>query len=116
MHRKHRHRPPQSAQAILQQIAEVVHNPDRDRFELWVAGELVGVLGYRTETTVEGVTTVTILHTVLYDEYTGHGLGTRLVEGALAYVQQQGARLRPVCSFTRSYLDSHPGVVPLVPA
>ena len=65
MNRKHRQRPPQSAQAILQQISQVVHNPDRDRFELWVAGDLVGVLGYSTET-VDGQTTVTVLHTVLY--------------------------------------------------
>ncbi|MAU80306.1 GNAT family N-acetyltransferase [Gordonia sp. Z-3] len=115
MQRKHQHRPPQSAQAILQQIAQVVHNPDRDRFELWVAGDLVGVLGYSTEVS-EGKPTITILHTVLYDEYTGHGLGTRLMVGAIAYVRDQGARLRPVCSFTKSYLDSHPGIVPLAPA
>lgn len=115
MQRKHRHQPPQSAQAILQQIAQVVHNPDRDRFELWVAGDLVGVLGYSREM-VEGHPTITFLHTVLYDEYTGHGLGTRLMVGAIAYVRDQGARLRPVCSFTRSYLDAHPGIVALAPA
>ncbi|MFW0783160.1 GNAT family N-acetyltransferase [Gordonia sp. CPCC 206044] len=115
MHRKHRQRPPQSAQAILQQIAQVVHNPVRDRFELWVAGDLVGVLGYTTEVE-DGQKTVTILHTVLYDEYTGHGLGTRLMRGAIEYVRQQGARLRPVCSFTKTYLDAHPGLVPVAPA
>lgn len=114
MHRKHRHRPPQSAQAILQQISQVIHNPERDRFELWVAGDLVGVLGYSTEL-VNGRPTVTVLHTVLYDEYTGHGLGTRLTRGAISYVRDQGARLRPVCSFTKQYLDAHPGVVPLAP-
>ncbi|AZG46297.1 GNAT family N-acetyltransferase [Gordonia insulae] len=115
MQRKNRHRPPQSAQAILQQISQVVHNPDRDRFELWVAGDLVGVLGYDTEFR-DGAPTITILHTVIYDEYTGHGLGTRLMVGAIAYVRNQGARLRPVCSFTKSYLDAHPGIVPLAPA
>ncbi|GAC70641.1 GNAT family N-acetyltransferase [Gordonia soli] len=115
MQRKHRHHPPQSAQAILQQISQVVHNPDRDRFELWVAGDLVGVLGYSTEK-VDGETTVTVLHTVLYDEFTGHGLGTRLTRGAIAYVREQGARLRPVCSFTKHYLDGHPGLVALAPA
>ncbi|WAC53758.1 GNAT family N-acetyltransferase [Gordonia sp. SL306] len=115
MQRKHRYRPPQSAQAILQQISQVVHNPVRERFELWVAGDLVGVLGYSTDC-VDGKRTITILHTVLYDEYTGHGLGTRLMRGAVDYVRAQGARLRPVCSFTKSYLDAHPGLVPLAPA
>ena len=79
-----------------------------------MAGDLVGVLGYSTEL-VNGRPTVTVLHTVLYDEYTGHGLGTRLTRGAISYVRDQGARLRPVCSFTKQYLDAHPGVVPLAP-
>ena len=115
MQRKHRHQPPQSAKSILQQISQVVHNPARERFELWVAGDLVGVLGYSTET-VDGQTTITVLHTVLYDEYTGHGLATRLTSGAIAYIRDQDARLRPVCTFTKRYLDAHPGVVPLAPA
>lgn len=109
---KRRNRPPQSAKAILQQISEVVHNPTRERFELWVAGDLVGVLGYQTESTPEG-TVITVLHTVIYDEYTGHGLGTRLTRGALDYAREQGARIRPVCTFTKQYLDAHPGVVPI---
>lgn len=114
MQRKHRHRPPQSAQSILQQISQVVHNPDRDRFELWVAGDLVGVLGYQTDV-VDGQKTITVLHTVLYDEYSGHGLGTRLTRGAIEYVKRQNARLRPVCAFTKSYVDAHPGLVALAP-
>ncbi|GAC47791.1 GNAT family N-acetyltransferase [Gordonia aichiensis] len=115
MHRKNHQRPTQSARSILQQIAQVVHNPTRDRFELWVAGDLVGVLGYSTET-VDGEKTLTVLHTVLYDEYTGHGLGTGLTRGVISYARSQNARLRPVCTFTKHYLDGHPGVVPLAPA
>ncbi len=114
MNRKHRHRPPQSAQSILQQISQVVHNPDRERFELWVAGDLVGVLGYSIEEG-DGQRTVTVLHTVLYDEYTGHGLGTRLTRGALAFIRDQNARVRPVCTFTKQFLDGHPGIVPMAP-
>ncbi|GAB85665.1 GNAT family N-acetyltransferase [Gordonia rubripertincta] len=114
MLRKNRHRPPQSARSILQQIAQVVHNPDRERFELWVAGDLVGVLGYSTET-VDGQTTITVLHTVLYDEYSGHGLATRLTRTVIHFARERNARLRPVCSFTKNYLDRHPGIVPLAP-
>ena len=90
MHRKNHQRPTQSARSILQQIAQVVHNPTRDRFELWVAGDLVGVLGYSSET-VDGETTLTVLHTVLYDEYTGHGLGTGLTRSVITYARSQGA-------------------------
>jgi predicted GNAT family acetyltransferase len=108
-------RPTQSAQAILHQISQVVHNPERDRFELWVAGDLVGVLGYSSEV-VDGKPTISVMHTVIYDEYTGHGLGARLVRGLLAYVKHCGAQLRPVCSFTKRYVDAHPGIVELAPA
>ncbi len=31
------------------------------------------------------------------------------------YTREQGARLRPVCTFTKRYLDSHPGIVTLAP-
>jgi predicted GNAT family acetyltransferase len=108
-------RPPQSAQAILHQISQVVHNPERDRFELWVAGDLVGVLGYTAET-IDGKPTISVMHTVIYDEYTGHGLGSRLARGVVAYARHRDARLRPVCSFTKRYVDAHPGAVELVPA
>ncbi|MDJ0027523.1 GNAT family N-acetyltransferase [Gordonia alkanivorans] len=114
MLRKNRHRPPHSARSILQQIAQVVHNPDRERFELWVAGDLVGVLGYSIET-VDGQTTITVLHTVLYDEYSGHGLATRLTRSVIHFARERNARLRPVCSFTKNYLDHHPGIVELAP-
>ncbi len=87
-------RPTQSAQAVLHQISQVVHNAERDRFELWVAGDLVGVLGYSSE-------------------ITGQGLGSRLVRGLVGYVKHCDARLRPVCSFTKRYVDAHPGVVEL---
>lgn len=109
MHRRHRRvKPPQSARAILQQISEVVHNPIRDRFELWVAGDLVGVLSYAVDDET-APPTATILHTVLYDEYSGHGLATRLTDEALAFMRANGLRVRPICSFTRHYLHSHPG-------
>ncbi|QRY62791.1 N-acetyltransferase [Gordonia sp. PDNC005] len=110
----HRHHPPhRSARSLLQQISEVVHNPDRERFELWVAGDLVGVLGYRIDA---GEQTATILHTVLYDEYSGHGLATRLTGNAMEYMRDQGLRVRPLCTFTKRYVDEHPGVVALAPA
>ncbi|WP_132992367.1 GNAT family N-acetyltransferase [Gordonia zhaorongruii] len=117
MHRRSRHHhqaPQNSARSLLQQISQVVHNPDRERFELWVAGDLVGVLGYRLESVGEGEV-ATILHTVLYDEYGGHGLATRLTGSAMGYMRERGYRVRPLCTFTKKYIDAHPGVVALAP-
>ncbi|GAA4641123.1 GNAT family N-acetyltransferase [Gordonia humi] len=115
MHLRNRHQAPQnSARSLLQQISEVVHNPERERFELWVAGDLVGVLGYSLEDAPDG-TIATILHTVMYDEYAGHGLATRLTGSAMSYMRDNGFKVRPVCTFTRKFIEEHPGVVPLVP-
>ena len=111
---RHRHQPPNTARSLLQQISEVVHNPDRDRFELWVAGDLVGVLGYRIDGSGDQ-RVATILHTVMYDEYAGHGLATRLTGSAMGYMRDNGLRVRPVCTFTRQFLDEHPGIVALAP-
>lgn len=111
-----RREPTRSADAILQQISEVVHNPGRERFELYVAGDLVGVLSYQIEEVDGGQRVATVLHTVLYDEYSGHGLATRLTGGAMAYMREQQLRVRPVCTFTKRFLQAHPGLVPLAPA
>ncbi|MCF8569105.1 N-acetyltransferase [Gordonia sp. HY002] len=111
---RHHQAPQHSARSLLQQISQVVHNPDRERFELWVAGDLVGVLGYRIDDT-DGSRVATILHTVMYDEYAGHGLATRLTGTAVAYMRDNDLRVRPVCTFTRKFLEAHPGVVPLAP-
>ncbi len=105
-------RPQQTAQSILHQISEVVHNVGQSRFELYVAGELVGVLGYSIDE-ASGDKVLSIMHTVLYDEFSGHGLATRLTQGALDYVVEQGAKVRPVCSYTKHYLTTHPGVAPI---
>ncbi|WP_026919133.1 GNAT family N-acetyltransferase [Gordonia shandongensis] len=113
---RHPHAGPQrSARSLLHQISQVVHNAERERFELWVAGDLVGVLGYRIDDTDSGQI-VTILHTVLYDEFSGHGLATRLTGGAMAYMRENGLRVRPLCTFTRHFLNAHPGMVAMAPA
>lgn len=107
VHVRRKRRPERSARSILQQVSEVRHNADRDRFELWVAGDLAGVLGYSVEE-IDGVRVLTVLHTVLHDEFTGHGLATRLTTVALQHVVETGARVRPVCSFTRRVVTTHP--------
>lgn len=99
--------PPRSADSLLQQLSEVVHNSPRDRFELYVAGDLVGVLGYQLDDT-DGASVMTVLHTVLYDEYTGHGLAGRLTQGALDFAAASGRKVDPVCTFTQQFLRANP--------
>ncbi len=103
-----RKREAQSGDAVMRQLAQVTHNPERERFELWVAGDLVGVLGYSLDTT-GAKPLLTVLHTVLYDEYTGHGLAKLLVRQVVGYCASIGGRMEAVCTFTQHYLAARPG-------
>ena len=38
----------------------------------------------------------------------GHGVGTRLIEGALQDIRSRGLHVVPVCPFVRAYLRRHP--------
>lgn len=45
-----------------------------------------------------------ILHTYAYQS--GRGIGSLLMEAALAYAEQQHLTIRPVCSFAAKYMET----------
>jgi predicted GNAT family acetyltransferase len=47
-------------------------------------------------------------HTEVPEALEGQGVGTRLVEGALADARAQGLKVVPLCEFVASYLERHP--------
>jgi len=78
------------------------HDPQRGRFHTTVQGHLC-VCDYRLR---DGVMVFT--HTEVAPELEGRGIAAELVETALAYAQQQQLKVRPLCSYVRSYLERHP--------
>ncbi len=52
-------------------------------------------------------------HTVVPEALGGRGIGTKLVEGALADVKAQGGKVIPSCSFVARYLEKHPDAAEL---
>lgn len=50
---------------------------------------------------------ITFTHTVVPREAEGHGVGSRLIAGALEQVRQAGLRIVPQCAFVRAYLERH---------
>ena len=90
--------------------ARVVNNTADQRYELWVGEERAGVILYRSREEA-----VALLHTEVSEEFEGHGLGARLVAGALDDIRERGLRLIPICTFVRSYLERHPEYADLVP-
>ena len=81
---------------------QVVDNRAKDRFELEVDGHRAVAI-YRRE---KGV--ITFTHTLVPPELEGRGIGSRLIEAALAQVRQEGLKVVPQCPFVRAYIDKHP--------
>ena len=82
--------------------SDVVHAPERSRFEL-TEGGATAVLTYQ-----EGDDDVAFLHTVVPPELEGQGVGSRLAEAAVGWAVGRGREVVPVCSFVRGWLERHP--------
>ncbi|HEY8546715.1 MAG TPA: GNAT family N-acetyltransferase [Acidimicrobiales bacterium] len=91
---------------------EVTDNPDEARYELTADGELAGFSQYRDMG--DGGATRVFTHTEVFKEFGGKGLGTVLVEGALADVRAQGKRLVALCPFVDRYVREHDGWADLI--
>ena len=87
----------------------VVDNESSRRYELWVGEDLAGVLIYRKRPEA-----VALVHTEVYPEFEGRGLGGTLVAGALDDIRQRGLGVVAICPFVRSYLKRHPEYAELV--
>jgi predicted GNAT family acetyltransferase len=81
----------------------VKDNPDEHRYEFVHDGELLGLIRYSARPGV-----ITLVHTEVEPAVEGHGVGTRLIAGALDDIRARGVRLVPLCPFVRDYLRRHP--------
>ncbi|ATY33311.1 GNAT family N-acetyltransferase [Sphingomonas psychrotolerans] len=83
-------------------MSDVRDNTDEQRFELVEQGHLAFA-----EYQIEGEV-ITFTHTVVPASLQGMGVGSRLIEGALADVRSRGLKVRPQCSFVAAYIARHP--------
>lgn len=83
----------------------VVDNPEHSRFEARTTdGAVAGVVEYSRE-----AGSVTLDHTEVEDGYEGKGVGSRLVSGTLATLQDEGVSVANDCPFIERYIRRHPG-------
>ena len=87
---------------------QVHDNAAEHRYELTVEGR-TAIAAY----TDEGGARV-FTHTLVPPELEGHGIGTRLVAGALADVRSRGLKMVPQCPFVAAYVERHPEMRDLV--
>ncbi len=88
--------------------AEVVNNEAESRFELAIDGG-TAIAAYERDSDV-----LTFMHTHVPADLEGRGVGTTLIDGALADVRARHLKIIPACSFVRAYVQAHPAVRDLV--
>ena len=75
-------------------------NASAERFEITVDGEPAGFLSY-----LRGEGRIVLLHTQIYDDFRGRGLGNELIAGAIDEARRDGLAIEPHCSFVARYLE-----------
>ncbi|GEC10730.1 N-acetyltransferase [Streptomyces spinoverrucosus] len=83
-------------------VTAVRHVPERNRYEIQVDGTTAGFTAYRDR----GQQRV-FHHTRIFEEFSGQGLASRLVRGALDDVRDTGRRVVPVCPYVKKFLAGH---------
>jgi len=81
----------------------VSDNPQELRYELFVDGELAGLIRYRCRPDA-----LALVHTEVQPKFEGRGLAARLVSDALADIRGRGLHVVPICPYVREYLERHP--------
>ena len=82
----------------------VTRDDDESRYEIRVDGHLAGFTEFRADD--EGH--LVFPHTFIERAFSGRGLGTVLVDEAMADVARRGESVVPVCPFVARRLADHP--------
>jgi len=91
------------------QIA-ITDDVDSQRYVIRVDGRRAGLLQYRLHPA-----TIELMHTEIYEEFEGRGLGSQLISFALQDARQRALAVLPFCPFVNDYIQRHRQYVDLVP-
>lgn len=88
---------------MIDSQVEIRDEPNEGAYVIEVDGRRAGKAVYRMRRGRK-----VFLHTEIDDEFTGSGLGARLVEYAMDDVRQKSEMMVPMCPFFAAYLERHP--------
>ena len=89
---------------------EVTDNPEENRYEARIGGELAGFAEYHLTKS-----SIVFTHTETLEQFKGQGVATALARHALDDVRAKGEReVVPVCPFFHGYIDDHAEYADLV--
>ena len=83
-------------------MSQIRHDAASRRFAIEVDGHL-GYLEYERDGG-----TMAITHTIVPPAIGGRGIAAALVQAALVHARAMGWRVRPSCSYVRSWMRRHP--------
>ncbi|MEU1622085.1 GNAT family N-acetyltransferase [Streptomyces sp. NPDC005722] len=89
----------------------VSNNEKEHRYEVSVAGEAAGRMGYR----VIGVRRV-LMYTVVYDAFRGRGLSSVLIKSVLDFLRINGNTISNYCPVVDRFIRKNPEYIDLVDA
>jgi predicted GNAT family acetyltransferase len=95
--------------AVVERI-DVADAPERDRYEVWIDGEVVGFSAYRARPGL-----IAFVHTEVDERFERRGLGDRLIRFALEDARARGLAVLPFCPFVKAFIEGHREFEALVP-
>jgi hypothetical protein len=81
---------------------DIRHNPDEQRFEAAIDGQLAVLLYQRSGNRIA------FTHTQVPTEFRGQGIGGALAKAALDYASENQLQVLPFCSFVADYIERNP--------
>lgn len=81
----------------------IADNPQQQRFELRLDGELAAQAQYKLQGS-----TIVFTHTEVDPRHEGQGLGSKLAQYALKDVQGRQLKVVAQCKFIAAYIERHP--------
>ena len=81
---------------------DIQHLPDQGRFQAVVEGHTC-ITDYRL---AGGIMSIT--HTEVASALEGRGIAGALMRAALDHARAAGLKVRPLCSYARTYMQRHP--------
>lgn len=90
-------------------MTEVRDNKERFRYEILDDGVVAGFVQYN----MRGGR-LFLVHTEIREEFSGRGLATQLIRGALDDARRRNLRVVPICPFVETFIEKHPDYDDLV--
>ncbi len=89
---------------------EIADAPERDRYEISVDGERVGLTAYRLRPGL-----IAFIHTEIDEGHQGRGLADQLIRFALEDARKRDLVVLPFCPFVKAFIERNREFEDLVP-